>query len=114
MRGRLMCLIMVWMGGSNAVKWSSLPPFGAVWSILTAQLEPVFGGFLRVWRIGGKPAVPLVCAGAGVRGWLCISLHSSILSKRVRRMGNKLLSGLGFSGVRQMEARMIGEMVAWR
>lgn len=72
------------------------------------RLEPVFGGFLRVWRVGGKLAAPFVCAGAGAQGWCDITLHSSISSIKVMEMGYKILRELGFSVVWQMECGVAG------
>ena len=37
-----------------AMEWSGLPPSGQVLEHSETQMEPVFGGFLRVWRNGGK------------------------------------------------------------
>ena len=72
------------------------------------RMEPVFGGFLRVWRFGGKLAVPFVCAGAGAQGWCDITLHSSISSIKVIEMGYKILRELALSGVWQMERGVAG------
>lgn len=49
------------------MKWSGLPPSAGFWSKRNGQMEPVFGGFLRVWRNGGKSAAPS-CVRARARG----------------------------------------------
>ena len=80
---------------------------------LMLEMEPENGGFLRVWRNGGKLPAPFVCAGAGVRGWCDVSFHSSISSEREWRMVYKILGLLVFAGLWQMEQRIEGEIAAW-
>lgn len=55
------------------------------------DLEPVSGGFARVWRIGAKLAGPFVCAGAGAQGWCEIMLHSSICFQEDEDLKGKAL-----------------------
>ena len=77
------------------------------WSFWKREMEPVFGGILRVWRNGGKSAAPFVCAGAGARGWCDITLHSSISSIQVKKMEGKQLIERVFLGFFEMEAKRV-------
>lgn len=56
------------------MRWSGLPPSAGFWSEFQGQMEPVFGGFLRVWKIGSKSPAPS-CVRARARGGGAI-LHS--------------------------------------
>lgn len=76
------------------------------WSFWKREMEPVFGGILRVWRNGGKSAAPFVCAGAGARGWCEFMLHSSISSIGEVKVKDKQLIGRGFQRLREMEAKV--------
>ena len=51
----------------QGANWSGLAPFAGRMERSETQLEPVFGGFPRVWRNGAKLRARFICAGAGVQ-----------------------------------------------